>query len=150
MSVITAEQFRNNYTANPAATDPRTQYAINRATKRLIHYVGQIVVNDYLSETPDNAARADDLWHAHGHFAYAILAGTCGSTLREGGKLKREEGVMGNTTAEYETFKEVEGWIDYQNGLAMELLAPYLTPAAEDTTNLDEPMTTFHELEIVF
>jgi hypothetical protein len=126
------------------AYDEDILWALGGGKDDLIGYVGAAAVADYGLATPTDPLRAAALKRAHGHFAYAVLTINAGSTLREGGRVKRESKFAGESEAsvEYETPQETEMRAEQQRELGRKAIAAYLTPAAETIIESREQYTT--------
>jgi hypothetical protein len=143
MPELTPQEFKTVFRPRDGYEDD-ILLAIRDGRRKLISYVGAVAVADYMAGTPTDLARAADFKDAHLHFACAALSPNAGSTMREGGRVKRESKFAGESesSVEYETPTETALRAKQQNDLGLEAIAAYLTPAAETTMESREQYTT--------
>lgn len=134
MPQIDPATFTEVFTATSRATPKQIEWALRGGLKLLREYVGAAAVADYLSETPANAERSDDLEMGHAHLAYCVLALNAGSRVREGGIIKVETPVEDDARNEYLPPKDVESFVAQHTAKALQFIGAYLITTADESS----------------
>lgn len=139
--ILTPRELKIRYRPRDVTEDGLSD-AISEGRNDLIGYVGLAAVQDAETETPQNPERAKALKTALYHFAYAVLIFDVGSTLREGGRAKREGNIMGDVTVEYESAADTALRAEQHRALALKAIESYLLPAAQEEIETPKPART--------
>lgn len=133
MPELNAATFKAVFTATSRANNTEVSWGLRGGLKKLRKYVGAAAVADYLSSSPNNTERADDLEMAHAHFAYGVMAKRAGSRLREGGIVISETQIEDDSKVTYMTPEQVKVFVAELEAEAMEYLEPYLIAETSDS-----------------
>ncbi len=128
MGFYLENDFRELYITDSATTVSSAQIseAFFDAEEILLDLVGEAIILEAKSETPQNAKRAERIKRAHGKLAFRAMLILRSSRLRDGGIVGSERDVNNSVTTSYIAADEVEKRREQLYSDALNLISEYV------------------------